>query len=242
MRYLDDTDNLRGNKSAFAQCADAFNCDHESTPDRCLIVTLRHFYRRESQIPRDRIYSILSLCKPGERIKVDYQLPDVDLFYNGLKESTTPVCVCHALLIGHCLEMNKSTRPRRIGVTEPYLELKIYQNKHVPTSQRYSQIPPVDVLRDAIREACPVMNWYLRVENYTHTLPPDSVKVLQPRYSWQAFRVRVEFQALTYPQWIEEFYSPRVNAHEPLGKLMLYWRRCYQQVRVSRGIVSIAST
>jgi hypothetical protein len=87
-----------------------------------LIDLLEDFGERECQIPRDRIFSLLSLCKQGERVNIDYALPDVDLMYEVLKNFERPICLCHALLLGQCLGILETIFPRRVCVAEPYLE------------------------------------------------------------------------------------------------------------------------
>jgi len=90
-----DTEN-RPNRSSL------FNVDRGNTQG--LLALLRHFSGKCCAIRRDRIYSLLALCKGGEKIKVDYDEPDIKLIMQVLDACKEEVCFCSAATVARIVK------------------------------------------------------------------------------------------------------------------------------------------
>lgn len=174
--------------------------------DSHLMDLLEEFGERECYVPRDRIFSLLSLCKQDERVAVDYKLPDVDLLYEVLKSSAVPICLCHALIIGRCLGIHEPTHSRRIHIAEPYMEYdfeplnhKVLSNDESSSAQSCHQRTSGAVT--GIQEVCFALGCHLRLDRATVTLPIEGTTVLPaPCLNSGSVTVRIELWALPYAQ------------------------------------------
>lgn len=72
-----------------------------------LLTTLDQFKNKECADPRDRIYSLLSLCSEGaSSIPVDYNIDLDQLAYHVLRSHPGPLCFCLALRIARQLGLS----------------------------------------------------------------------------------------------------------------------------------------
>jgi hypothetical protein len=86
----------------FARFADIAG-DPEKLHPKTLISLLDKFRDKECELPRDRIYSLLSLCSEFQLPEIDYDQLDEDLAYDVLNRSDEPLCVCSSLLVAQTL-------------------------------------------------------------------------------------------------------------------------------------------
>jgi hypothetical protein len=71
-----------------------------------LLTTLDQFKNKECADPRDRIYSLLSLCSEGaSSVPVDYTIDLDQLAYHVLRSHPGPLCFCLALRVARQLEI-----------------------------------------------------------------------------------------------------------------------------------------
>lgn len=71
-----------------------------------LLTTLDQFKDKECADPRDRVYSLLSLCSTGaSAIPVDYNIEIDQLAYHVLRSHPGPVCLCSALAVARQLHL-----------------------------------------------------------------------------------------------------------------------------------------
>lgn len=85
---------------------------------RPLVRLLYELPHRQCSIPRDRVYSLLSICAEHHKIKVDYKLPDAKLMYRVLGQSHPDLCLCEANMIARSLNLGGAAT--RIGETPDF--------------------------------------------------------------------------------------------------------------------------
>ncbi|KAH8716760.1 heterokaryon incompatibility protein-domain-containing protein [Phaeosphaeriaceae sp. PMI808] len=107
MRSFDNIDFGTLSGCPLARFADLIS-DPEKLRHQSLIVLLDKFRDKECEIPRDRIFSLLSLCSDFQHPQVDYSQPSEDLAYDVLKRSDAPICICSALLVAQTLRLAAS--------------------------------------------------------------------------------------------------------------------------------------
>jgi hypothetical protein len=90
-----------------------FVTDPSNIRSKTLINLLDEFREHECEVPRDRVYSLVSLCSDFQLPEINYDQTCEDLAYDLLKRSDDPVCVCSALLVAQTLglDSNKDTTP-----------------------------------------------------------------------------------------------------------------------------------
>jgi hypothetical protein len=59
---------------------------------------------KECHIPRDRIYSLLSVCGEGSDLRVDYQVSDEEVFLQTIRSCPESVCFCSVACVAHALK------------------------------------------------------------------------------------------------------------------------------------------
>jgi hypothetical protein len=59
-----------------------------------LMKFLKHFEGKCCAVRRDRIYSLLALCKNGDKIRVDYNASDIELILQVLYAGKDELCFC----------------------------------------------------------------------------------------------------------------------------------------------------
>jgi hypothetical protein len=91
----------------------SFVTDHNNVRSKTLINLLDEFRDSECEVPRDRVYSLVSLCSDFQLPEINYDQTGEDLAYDILKRSDDPVCVCSALLVAQTLglDSNEDTIP-----------------------------------------------------------------------------------------------------------------------------------
>jgi len=92
-----------------------------------LVMLLAHFQDKRCQIPRDRIFSLLSICRGDHGIDVDYRCSDITLSLRVMKHYTDSPCICTPLLAARCLEWDwKNTESKLLdGLIGPIIEMQI---------------------------------------------------------------------------------------------------------------------
>tara|TARA_R110002003_G_scaffold1868_13_gene23681 strand:- start:6135 stop:7130 length:996 start_codon:yes stop_codon:yes gene_type:complete len=117
--------------SNFSDCTFATFADVVKAPNKLrsktLINLLDQLRDKECEIPRDRIYSLLSLCSDFQHPEVNYDQPAEDLAFDVLKRSDEPLCTCSALLVAHTLCLYEE------------------QQRHVDTPPEYTSFIEFDV-------------------------------------------------------------------------------------------------
>ena len=69
-----------------------------------LLLLLRWFTGKCCALRRDRIYSLLALCKGGDKIRVDYDEKDVELILQVLDACKEEVCFCSAATVARAVK------------------------------------------------------------------------------------------------------------------------------------------
>lgn len=96
-----------------------------------LLTTLDQFKNKECSDPRDRIYSLLSLCSEGaSSIPVDYTISLDQLAYHVLRSHPGPLCFCLALRVAWQLEVSPESDDKEKatnvnGLDSPWIEVDI---------------------------------------------------------------------------------------------------------------------
>lgn len=92
-----------------------------------LIYLLLHFRDRLCSIPRDGVFSLLSLC--SETLDVEYELSDAHLMYRILDACKDRLCLCSAALIAETLKLPSNFDKLDTVVDQdsfqPYIEFDI---------------------------------------------------------------------------------------------------------------------
>jgi hypothetical protein len=72
-----------------------------------------------------RIFSLVSMCREGRGIPVDYGVTDQEVAYGVLKGLGTLRCVCIPLLIARCMNLEEDHRPGSVEAVEtgPFIKL-----------------------------------------------------------------------------------------------------------------------
>ena len=92
-----------------------------------LLTTLDQFKNKRCADPRDRIYSLLSLCSAGaSSIPVDYAIELDQLAYHVLRSHPGPLCFCSALAVVRQLElMSKHDESEQSTDDTPWIEVDV---------------------------------------------------------------------------------------------------------------------
>lgn len=99
---------------------------------------LLKFYHRECSVPRDRIFSLVSLCSEKARIKVDYRCSVFRLAHQIVAACRSTICMCTTVLILDILDADiqqlSSDELTHLMADGPYLEFGLYSimNKFYP--------------------------------------------------------------------------------------------------------------
>ncbi|KAL1600718.1 hypothetical protein SLS60_007106 [Paraconiothyrium brasiliense] len=76
-----------------------------------LVCLLSHFRNKLCSVPRDRIFSLLSICADGDQFEVDYELPKEELMYKVLRNSSEILCFCTAATVAQNLNIDDPSQP-----------------------------------------------------------------------------------------------------------------------------------
>ena len=93
-----------------------------------LLKLLVEFDKQQCENPRDRIFSLLSLCSgEGKDVQVDYRLSTIDLAASVLSTCARSLCICSALLVLRSLNIVKeSPTSTTVGNNgQPSLEFEV---------------------------------------------------------------------------------------------------------------------
>ena len=101
-----------------------FKTMQDGLNDVPLVVLLESLCEMQCSTPRDRIFSLLSLCAEGNTIRVDYSRSDHDLAYAILRQCQHSLCICSIRLLGHVLSFEGwvSAAVHPVG---PFIEMDI---------------------------------------------------------------------------------------------------------------------
>lgn len=91
------------------------------TSERSLLNLLYHFRSTGCANFRDRIYSLLALCREGESFRVDYNVSDEEVMRYTLRVCSDSLCLCSAAIITDAL----SLPPRLFVEMASYIEVPV---------------------------------------------------------------------------------------------------------------------
>jgi hypothetical protein len=69
-----------------------------------LLKLLKHFSGKCCALRRDRIYSLLALCTGGEKIRVDYDGPDIELIMQVIDACKDQMCFCSVATVARVIK------------------------------------------------------------------------------------------------------------------------------------------
>lgn len=96
-----------------------------------LLTTLHQFRNKQCADPRDRIFSLLSLCSAGaSTIPVDYNIELDQLAYHVLRSHPGPICLCSVMSVARQLELLPTTDENKepannYGDITPWIDVDI---------------------------------------------------------------------------------------------------------------------
>jgi hypothetical protein len=114
------------------------------------VLDISHFLRRrESQIPRDRIYSLRSIAQDGPRVRVDYGASDTQCLLQVFHSLSDSICLCSLAHIADILGCSSSNiinqSNRLVLVTIPLEKSSIFRADHVSSQIRRDHLMPTGV-------------------------------------------------------------------------------------------------
>jgi hypothetical protein len=75
--------------------------------DRSLLYLLHEFRGQQCAVNRDRIFSLLSLCREGSDVKVDYSVPDTEVMVQVLGACEKSLCFCSVAIVAEALDLRQ---------------------------------------------------------------------------------------------------------------------------------------
>jgi hypothetical protein len=92
-----------------------------------LLYLLRHFRNKRCSVPRDRVYSLLSVCDESYKLDVDYETPTAELAYQLLECYRDCMCLCAAIIVAEALHVRYKPfgKPDDLHFAGLYLEIEI---------------------------------------------------------------------------------------------------------------------
>jgi hypothetical protein len=96
--------------------------------EKGLVELLIYFQNKQCENPRDRIYSLLSLCSgDGRDVEVKYDDSIADLAYRALVRCEKSLCICAAVEVAHALGMDEpsSQEEQKRLPDDPWLEFDV---------------------------------------------------------------------------------------------------------------------
>lgn len=90
-------------------------------------------------MPRDRIFSLLSICGEDTDVKVDYNLPEEEVMFQTLGSSKAQLCLCSATTVARALDLQYNARLQSnllqsALVSRPYIEIDVHADFVRPNS------------------------------------------------------------------------------------------------------------
>jgi hypothetical protein len=90
---------------------------------KSLIHLLENSQNKECSVPRDRIFSLLALCSPKSRIKVDYNSAPKELAMDMLRKRSC--CICSTHIVARALDIQHSVRDGAASRPFAYVTLPV---------------------------------------------------------------------------------------------------------------------
>lgn len=120
-----------------------------------LVSLLANFYNMSCELPRDRVFSLLSMCSEGRAVQVDYGTPDSKVALEVLQCCKKFHCICAPLLVSRCLDIQEGGHTHEAGGEEvnPYLELDISRLISAQPSPRHGGTAEMERGRRRLRQS-----------------------------------------------------------------------------------------
>lgn len=91
------------------------------------VINLLHRFRnKKCAIRRDRIYSLLPLCKEAKKFKVDYEVSEAEVMRQVLNIQKDSICLCSAAIAAHALGPWDFPKLEPNASEEPFAEIHMY--------------------------------------------------------------------------------------------------------------------
>jgi hypothetical protein len=90
-----------------------------------LVALLEELPDRHCQIPRDRIYSLLTLAAEGAKVKVHYDISGIDVVCDVMEACETSACICSIGLVARVLGCFNPHIGSVLGSEAPFVELDL---------------------------------------------------------------------------------------------------------------------
>jgi hypothetical protein len=88
-------------------------------PEWGLMKLLKHFEGKCCAVRRDRIYSLLALCRDGDKIRVNYNASDIELILQVLHACKDEMCFCTAATVARVIRGSNFARADAEAYTVP---------------------------------------------------------------------------------------------------------------------------
>jgi hypothetical protein len=107
-----------------------FTKDYYTVQESDIVFLLHRFRRKHCEIPKDRVYSLLSLCSQRSTIDVNYDASEIHVAQQVLKSCTKPLCLCAVLVVAQNLHLarNYSRHHGLYAHNAPFVEMDYAQN------------------------------------------------------------------------------------------------------------------
>ncbi|KAF1850460.1 HET-domain-containing protein [Cucurbitaria berberidis CBS 394.84] len=91
-----------------------------------VVNVLHRFRNKKCTIRRDRIYSLLALCKEGKNLTVDYDVPEEHLMRQVLSLRESSMCFCSAAVVSHALSPWEFPSDNTVADKAMFVETHMY--------------------------------------------------------------------------------------------------------------------
>ena len=88
---------------ALVELAVRFSSSQSTKKANGLIELANNLCESQCSIPRDRIFSLLSLSSEGEELRVDYDMPEAELIVDLIRICRDTACFCSVSIVSYCL-------------------------------------------------------------------------------------------------------------------------------------------
>lgn len=186
-----------------------------------LLTTLHQFKNKQCADPRDRVFSLLSLCSTGAlTIPVEYEVELDQLAYNVLRSHPGPICPCSAMFVARQLELspirNELTNIR--GDTTTWIEVDMSEtslNQYVLDPQSIGPCASIQLIFRAVTRGYLTVVWKLNEGGYR--LHGGDAKIHTIRIALRALS-KIDGFGSDIPL-CQTAYSPRDHAGEATVRL-----------------------
>jgi hypothetical protein len=103
-----------------------------------LVALLCDYHAKKCEIKRDRVYSLLSICREGAELKVDYSLSEEKFMSTVLRASHLTPCLCSAWVVSESIDDDAISK---VDIKAPYFlkfTLQAIDALHATQSTRHS--------------------------------------------------------------------------------------------------------